>query len=83
MPDVIRARVADAGRVVIPAEYRKAFALEEGQEVVFTRDDLGIRITPLRDAVRQAQDYFAALAPAGVSLADELLRDRRDEAARE
>src|SRR5690349_12477623 len=83
MTDFIRSKVADAGRVVIPVELRKAFGLEEGEEIVFSKDDLGIRITPLRDAIRQAQDYFATLAPPEVSLTDELLRDRRDEAARE
>ena len=82
MTEFIRSRVADAGRVVIPAEFRKAFGLEEGAEVVFSRDARGLRITPLPEAVRQSQDYFASLAPADVSLSEELLRDRRDEAAR-
>jgi AbrB family looped-hinge helix DNA binding protein len=79
----IRSKVADAGRVVIPAEFRKAFGLEEGADVIVSRDAGGIRITPLREAIRQAQDYFASLAPPDVSLSDELLRDRRDEAARD
>jgi AbrB family looped-hinge helix DNA binding protein len=81
MHEFPRSRVADAGRVVIPAEYRKAFGLEEGTEVIFSKDDHSIRITPLREAVRQAQDSFASLAPSNVILSDELLRDRRDEAA--
>jgi AbrB family looped-hinge helix DNA binding protein len=34
MHEFRRSRVADAGRVVIPAEYRKAFRLEEGTEVI-------------------------------------------------
>src|SRR5689334_22474551 len=83
MAEFIRSRVTDAGRVVIPAELRKEFGIEEGAEIVFSKDDDGIRITTLQEAIRQAQDYFTALAPAGVSLAQELLRERRDEAARE
>jgi AbrB family looped-hinge helix DNA binding protein len=83
MPEFIRSRVADAGRVVIPAELRKEFGLDEGAEVVFSKDARGIRITPLREAIRQAQDYFTALAPAEVSLSEELLRERRAEAARD
>ena len=83
MTDFIRSKVADAGRVVIPAEFRKALGLKEGDEVVVSQDDHGLRITPLRDAIRRAQDYFAALAPLEVRLSDELLRDRRDEAARD
>lgn len=83
MSDFIRTKVTDAGRVVIPARFRKAFGIREGEDVVFSTDEHGIRITPLRQAVRQAQDYFASLAPAGVSLSDELLRERREEAARD
>ena len=82
MTEFIRSKVADAGRVVIPAELRKQFGLEEGADVVISKDAHGIRITPLAEAIRQAQDYFAGLAPPEVSLSDELLRDRRDEAAR-
>jgi AbrB family looped-hinge helix DNA binding protein len=83
MTEYIRSRVADAGRVVIPAEFRKALGLEEGAEILISRDDHGLRITTLRDAIRQAQDYFATLAPPEVSLSEELLRDRRAEAARD
>lgn len=83
MTDFIRSKVTDAGRVVIPAEFRKAFGIEEGEEVVFSKDEHGIRITTMREAIRQAQDYFAALAPPEVCLSDELLRDRREEAARD
>jgi AbrB family looped-hinge helix DNA binding protein len=83
MAEFIRSKVSDAGRVVIPAELRKEFGMEEGEEVVFSKDEHGIRIITLREAIRQAQDYFCSLAPPGVSLSDELLRDRREEAERE
>ena len=79
----IRARVTEAGRIVIPAELRNEFGIEEGQDIVFTRDGRGIRITTLRDAITEVQDYFAALAPANRVLSDELIKDRETEAARE
>jgi AbrB family looped-hinge helix DNA binding protein len=83
MSDFIRSRVTDAGRVVIPAELRKEFGIEEGEEIVFSKDERGILITTLREAIRQAQDYFASLAPREVRMSDELLNERRVEAARE
>jgi AbrB family looped-hinge helix DNA binding protein len=83
MAESFRSKVTDAGRVVIPAELRKEFGIEEGDEVIFSKDKHGIRITTLREAIRQAQDYFSAVAPPGVSLSGELLRDRRAEAERE
>ena len=63
MAEFIRSRVSDAGRVVIPAEFRKEFGIEEGEEVVFSKDEDGIRIITLRQAIRQAQDYFCPLTP--------------------
>lgn len=83
MAEFIRSKVTDAGRVVIPAELRKEFGIEEGAEIVFSKDEDGIRITTVRAAIRQAQDYFASLAPADVSLSEELIRGRREEAQRE
>jgi len=46
-------------------------------------DGHGIRITTLREAIRQAQHYFASLAPPEVCMSEELLRERREEAASE
>jgi AbrB family looped-hinge helix DNA binding protein len=79
----IRVRVAEAGRVVIPAELRAELGIEEGQDVVFASDGKGIRITTLAEAIRQIQDYFASLAPSDVLLSEELIAEQRSEAARE
>jgi AbrB family looped-hinge helix DNA binding protein len=79
----IRARVAEAGRVVIPAELRKELGIEEGQDIVFARDGNSIRIIPLREAIREVQDYFASLAPPDVLLSEEVIAERRQEAAKE
>jgi AbrB family looped-hinge helix DNA binding protein len=63
MEQPFRGKVTDAGRVVIPVELRRAFGIGEGDEVVFSRDDRGIRITPVRLAIEESQDYFSSLAP--------------------
>jgi AbrB family looped-hinge helix DNA binding protein len=83
MQQTFRGKMTAAGRVVIPAELRRAFGLREGEDVLFTRDRESIRITPLKRAIGQAQDFFASLAPSEVVMSEELLRERRDEAADE
>lgn len=80
--DFIRARVKDAGRVVIPAELRREFGIEDGEEILFSRDEHGIRITPVRRAVQEAQDFFSRLAESNISLSEEILQDRRSEEER-
>ena len=82
MEQVSRGKV-HAGRVVLPAELRKAFGIENGTDVVFSRTEHGIEITTLAEAIRQAQELCAKYIKPGVSLVDELIRERREEAARE
>lgn len=77
MSDYIRGKVSGMGRVVLPAELRKEFGIEDGKEVVFSRTEYGIQITPLDQAIRQAQEVVRRYVPKGVSLVDELHAARR------
>jgi hypothetical protein len=47
-----------------------------------TEEDGSVRLQPYRTIAAQARGMFADLAP-GVSLADELIAERRAEAARD
>jgi AbrB family transcriptional regulator (stage V sporulation protein T) len=82
MGNFIRGKVS-AGRVVLPAELRKEFGIEDGSEVIFSRTEHGIEIKTLEEVVKQAQELCARFVMPGVSLVDELLSERREEAARE
>jgi len=76
-------RVSEGGRVVIPADYRKALGLNPGDEVVLLLEEGGIRILTPREAARRAQAAVRSYIPVGRSLADELIAERRQEARRE
>lgn len=80
---VYRARVDASGRIVIPAESRLRKQVKEGDQLIVEEDDKGVRIMTLDDAIREAQAYFQKVIPEGVSLVDELIEERRQEAARE
>lgn len=71
------------GRIVIPAAYRKALGLKSGDEVVITLGEGELRLSTSRHALRRLQALVRKHVPKGVSLADELIRERRDEASRE
>ena len=71
------------GRVVIPAEYRRSLGLHEGEEVVVQLDDGALRILTRAQAIRRAQEILAPYLAGSGSLADELIAERRAEAARE
>jgi AbrB family looped-hinge helix DNA binding protein len=79
----IWSKVGPAGRIVIPAEYRESLGLKEGDSVHLQLVDGEIRIVPQDVVFRQIQETVAKYVPEGVSLADELIEERRREAKRE
>ena len=80
---VDRTKVAEGGRIVIPAAYRKALGIKTGDEVLLKLDGDSLRIYSRAQAVRLAQKIVRKYVPEGVSLVDELLQERRQEAANE
>ena len=79
----LRARIDRNGRVVIPSEYRKALGLNLGDEVILDLEDGELRLFSLDQAIERGQELVLKYAPEGVSLADELIAERRAEAERE
>jgi AbrB family looped-hinge helix DNA binding protein len=76
--DFLRAevRLNAQGRLVIPAEFRKALGFAPGDELVMHIDDGGLRIETVANIIRRAQDEFARV-PAERNLVKELLEQRR------
>ncbi len=72
--------LAEGGRIVIPASYRRTLGVRPGDEVVLRMADGEIRITTRAQARRRALEYVQSLVPKGESLADELIRERREAA---
>lgn len=70
------------GRVLVPAEVRRAFGAAEHEALVARVEDGRLIIERQADAIRRLQDRFSDVPP-GVSLVDELITDRRAEAEHE
>jgi AbrB family looped-hinge helix DNA binding protein len=77
------ARLDAEGRIVVPAEYRKALALKEGDDLLVYLEGDSLRLTSRDTAIKRIQNEFARRLPPGVSLVDELIAERRREAALE
>ncbi len=78
-----RVKVAEGGRIVIPAEFRKRLGVQVGDDIILQFTDGEVRLFTLEEAVRRAQEMVRRYVPEGVSLVDELSAERRAEAARE
>ena len=83
MEEVFRAKLNSEGRLNIPASCRKRLGLRPGQDVLMQISNNGLFVYTHDQALKKLQDWVASVVPAGVSLADELIADRRTEAARE
>jgi AbrB family looped-hinge helix DNA binding protein len=81
----IAVRVEKTGRILIPVDIRRQLNLVEGEsEVLLNVDDTGvIKVTTRKQALDRIRAEIRKHIPAGVSLADELLTDRRREASEE
>jgi bifunctional DNA-binding transcriptional regulator/antitoxin component of YhaV-PrlF toxin-antitoxin module len=83
MDHVIHTKLSGARRVAIPAELCHHYGIEPGDPVVLEPTESGIVLRPLHAVIRDVQAYFADIAPPGISLSDELLAERRQEAEQE
>ncbi len=83
MIETAKARLTQGGRIVIPAAYRKALGLNVGDEVILRLDDGELRLFTRLQAIRRAQELMRRYIPDDRSLVDELIAERRAEAARE
>lgn len=83
LPQTHSARVDPSGRIVLPAEVRERLGIKPGDTLVLQDEGIALRVQSYDQALADAQAFCANLAPPEVSLADELIADRRVEAARE
>lgn len=75
-------QVGAHGRLVIPAPLRRALNLMPGEQLVARQVGEGLLLERRATVERRLQERFRCV-PAGVSLVEELIRERRTEAAQE
>ncbi|WP_298961030.1 AbrB/MazE/SpoVT family DNA-binding domain-containing protein [uncultured Methylobacterium sp.] len=86
MGDTVESRstkIVDGGKLVIPAQFRRELGFQVGDTVVMEVDNGELRVRSLDAAIADVQRLVRDLLPEGVSLVDELIADRRAEAAKE
>lgn len=76
-------KIIDGGKLIIPAAFRRKLGIDIGDTVVIELGEDGLHVRSLSSAVRRAQDIVRAFVPDDVSLADELIAERRIEAEHE
>jgi AbrB family looped-hinge helix DNA binding protein len=73
----ISTKVAAGGRIVLPAELRRALGVQVGDRVTLRFEGGEVRIATARRAIERAQAIVRQYVPEGRSLVDELIAERR------
>jgi bifunctional DNA-binding transcriptional regulator/antitoxin component of YhaV-PrlF toxin-antitoxin module len=81
--DKVLTKLGEGGRLVIPADYRRAMGVEAGDDLVLIFEENSVRVLTPREGVRRAQALVRRYVPEGVSLSDELIEDRQKESESE
>ena len=71
------------GRILIPAGIRKKMGWEAGQSLTLATGTHELQILSRKQALEKIREEIRKHVPPGVSLVDELLRERREEVRRE
>lgn len=77
------AKVIAGGKIVIPAELRRAMGVKDGDTLVVEEQDGALVIRTRWDALRRLQEEMRKLVPADVDMVEELIAERRREATLE
>lgn len=83
VPERLHVKVGPGGRVVIPAVYRKAMRVKEGDRLMARVVDGELRLITPEAGIKRAQRMVRESIPPDVDLVEELLQMRRKEVADE
>ena len=75
-------QIGPQGRVVIPAKWRRALNISPGDSLVARIEDGRIVLETRENVIARIRKRFEGV-PKGISLVDELIAERREEARRE
>jgi len=79
---MIAMKMSDGGRVVMPAEIRRALGLNDGDAVLWELQNGVAQVTSRNAQLRQVQGLVKALGNPDECWSDELIAERRAEAGR-
>ena len=82
-PKRCKATISSEGRIVIPVEFRDGMNVKAGETVSLILDDGVLTVMSRSTGLRKAQELVHKYVPEDVNLVDELIKERRWEAAKE
>ena len=82
-PSLVSVNLDDAGRIVVPAKFRKSLGIEPGDPLTVTLDNNGLHVHTLKTTLEKVRALNRKKNPKKRSLVKELIAERRAEAKKE
>jgi AbrB family looped-hinge helix DNA binding protein len=79
----VSVKIGEGGRVVIPAEFRKALGIDVGDELILHMENGTIILLTRKQAINYVQEQMAKYTVTGRQLSKEIIAERRKEAENE
>jgi len=73
----VMTKLGEGGRLVIPAEYRKAMGVDTGDDLALILEENSLWVLAPAAGIRRAQALVGSYIPEGRCLSDELVEERR------
>lgn len=80
---IAKSKVSEGGRVVIPAKLREALGIKIGESVTLRVEGNTLELSTQKEALRRIRELVRKHVPPDVSLVDEFIEERREEARNE
>lgn len=80
-PEAVKVELGPDGRLALPPHICEALALKEGDALWLTLEQDEVRVSTSKAVTRRIRAVVREYVPAGVSLVDELIEERRQETA--
>ena len=77
------AKIIAGGKISLPAELRRALGLKDGDTILLDHDGTSFTGMSYDQRVKRLQARFRQYVPAGTSVVDDFIAERRAEALRE
>ena len=77
---ILKGKVVEGGRIIVPAAFREQLGLSKGDTVFMEIGDGGLRVRPARSALRRLQAKLRNSASDDGLASEELIAERRAEA---
>ncbi|RZI46727.1 AbrB/MazE/SpoVT family DNA-binding domain-containing protein [Rickettsiales endosymbiont of Peranema trichophorum] len=75
-----KSKIVKGGKISIPATYRKALRLKEGDEIIFNLNNNELTLVPIKTSLQKLREMINQYHDPNTSLVDKLIAERKAEA---